>query len=272
MKVLILAKLDANDQIVQDFSTKYLHQFTDIHVLNAIQIPSEIPLQMNGEIIEQCTEYDLTKYYTQQATNQEALASFLPELTIQNKQCMIGDALKMVSWYVKQNNIDLVLSGGHLTTQTEDIFSSTFASHLMKTLSVPYLSIKGDTTGVTDISKIAIVREFLEPSTSNITFLKWMQEAFNSKIILVKLDTPQAESKEVNLNQNMEMFVSQNKLTNVEFLTVKGETKQDAIEHLIRTEQIGILALGHGNQAGSFLHGDLRTDILNHVNLPIYMY
>ncbi|MEY3199552.1 MAG: hypothetical protein RJA13_1510 [Bacteroidota bacterium] len=63
MKILILAKLDQQDEIVQNFANNVCMEDVEIDLLNIVQIPSEIPLKMNGEVIDVCTEYDLTKYY-----------------------------------------------------------------------------------------------------------------------------------------------------------------------------------------------------------------
>lgn len=271
MKILILAKLDENDRIVQDFSDKFLQKDVDIHLLNAINIPSEIPLKINGEIIDVCTEYNLTKYYDQQKLNLSKLNTYLSNLNVVQRNTFIGNPLQIVKWYIKENNIDLVISGGHLTTQMEDIFSSSFAEHLLRSLAVPYLSIKGDSS---KIKNIAIVREFIDPSKRNLDLIKKMQDQFGAKIIFVKINIPNNSIDAEELQQKMQLFAELNDLKNVEFLTINASLKESAIKDLIRDQKIDLLSLDHIHRDGisSFLRGDLRSDILNHVNIPIYVY
>lgn len=271
MKILILAKLDDNDRIVQEFSNKYLRENTEIHLLNAVNIPSEIPLKINGEVIDVCTEYNLTKYYDQQNTNNTLLSSYLIDLNVVQKSCKIGDPLQIVKWYVKENGIDLVISGGHLTTHRGDIFSSSFANHLMQSLSIPYLSIKGDST---EITNIAILREFIDPTKRNLELIKKLKNQFNATILFVKINTPNNHMDEVELKQKMQLFADLNDLDKVEFLTITASDKEAAIKDLVDNHKIDLLTLGHIHRNGisSFLRGELRADILNHVNVPIYMY
>lgn len=271
MNILVLAKLDDHDRIVQDFSKKFLQEETVIHLLNAINIPSEIPLKMNGEMIDHCTEYNVTKYTEQKKANESILATYLTDLNVVKRNSFIGNPLQIVKWYVKENNIDLVISGGHLTTQMEDIFSSSFANHLMQSLSIPYLSVKGDST---DIKTIAIVREFVDPAKRNLDLIKILKNKFNAKILFVKINTPNNHMDSNELNQKMQLFADLNDLDNVEFLTLNAGDKETAIKDLISRHNVDMLTLGHIHRNGisSFMRGDLRADVLNHVNVPIYMY
>lgn len=274
MKVLVLAKLDDHDHIVQDFSKKFLREDAEIHLLNAVLIPSEIPLKMNGEVIDVCTEYNLSKYYDLQKVNQSCLDSYLEGMNVSNRKAFIGNPLQIVKWYVKENNIDLVISGGHVTTHREDVFSSSFANHLLQTLSVPYLSVKGDLNNSLEMNTIAIVREFVDPAKRNLDLIKTLRNKFHSKVLFVKINTPNNHMNEVELKQKMQLFAELNDLKDVEFVTINASEKENAIQDLIVNYKIDLLTLGHIHRNGisSFLRGDLRADVLNHVNIPIYMY
>lgn len=274
MKVLVLAKLDDHDRIVQDFSKNFLQDDTEIHLLNAVLIPSEIPLKMNGEVIDVCTEYNLQKYYDLRDTHQATMEKYLEGMNVKIRKAFIGNPLQIVKWYVKENNIDLVVSGGHLTTQREDVFSSSFANHLLQTLSVPYLSVKAESDISLEMNTIAIVREFVDPAARNLELIKKLQEKFNSKIVFVKINTPNNHMNEIELKQKMQLFADLNELKDVEFVTINASEKENAIKDLIVNYKIDLLTLGHIHRNGisSFLRGDLRADVLNHVNIPIYMY
>lgn len=271
MKILVLAKMDDHDKVVHDFLTNYLADDSEIHLLNIVKIPSEIPLQMNGEVIEFCTEYNLSKYYEQKTQHQEILDKAFPELNNITANCLIGNPLQLVKWYVKEHGIDMVVSGGHVTTHLEDIFSSSFANHLMQSLSVPYLSVKG---AHPQLKKIAIVREFVDPAKRSLDVVKKIQKQFNAKLVLVKINTPNSHMDATELKLKMELFAQLNDLTDTELLTIEASDKESAIKDLISKHEIDLLTLGHIHRNGisSFLRGDLRSDILNHVNVPIYMY
>jgi nucleotide-binding universal stress UspA family protein len=273
MKVLLLAKMDNHDRIVEKFADKFMSQGFEIHVLNVVPIPSEIPLKMNGEVIDVCTEYNLTKYYDKQKAHNAQLANFFSVISTENKASLIGDPLHIVKHYVKEKGIELVISGGHLTKHAEDLFSTTFSNQLMQQLSVPYLSIKGE-KDEPRLQTIAIVREFVDPAKRNLDLIQKLQEKFNSRLLLVKINTPNSHTEETELRSKMEQFAELNGLKNVEFLTVEAADKETAIKSLIESHHVDLLTLGHIHRNGMsyFLRGDLRSDLLNHINIPIYMY
>lgn len=273
MRVLILAKMDRHDQIVENFARKYFTSDYEIHLLNVVPIPSEIPLKMNGEVIDVCTEYDLTKYYSKQKENQTSLSDFLEEIPSLKRQSLIGDPLSIIKSYVRENGIELVLSGGHITTHKEDLLLNTFSNQLMQQLPVPYLSIKGNGDEF-EIGNIALVREFVDPTVRNLDFIKKLSDQFNIKILLVKINTPNSFTEENELRHKMDEYARLNDLSNFECVTIEGSDKESAIRQMVESHNVGILALGHLDRNGTsfFLRGDLRSDVLNHINVPIYIY
>ena len=273
MKVLLLAKMDDHDRIVENFTHKFMTDGFEFHVLNVVPIPSEIPLKMNGEVIDVCTEYNLTIYYDKQKANNEQLQNFISQVKTEFKGSLIGDPLHIVKNFVRENGIELVISGGHLTSHTEDIFTNSFSNQLMQELSVPYLSIKGNETEPS-LKNIAIVREFVDPAKRNLELIQKLQEKLNSRVLLVKINTPNSHVEVTELRSKMEQFAQLNGLSNVEFLTIEAADKETAIRSLVESHQIDLLTLGHIHRNGIsyFLRGDLRSDVLNHINVPIYMY
>ncbi len=273
MKVLLLAKMDDHDRVVENFAHKFMTKGFEIHVINVVSIPSEIPLKMNGEVIDVCTEYNLSKYYDKQKANNEQLQNFLSQVKTEFKGSLIGDPLNIVKHFVREKGIEFVISGGHLTSHTEDIFSNSFSNQLMQELSVPYLSIKGD-EAEPSLKNIAIVREFVDPAKRNLELIQKLQEKLNCRVILVKINTPNSHMEETELRSKMEQFAQLNGLSNVEFLTIEGADKETTIRSLVESHHIDLLTLGHIHRNGIsyFLRGDLRSDVLNHINVPIYMY
>ena len=273
MKILILAKLDQQDEIVQNFANSFCMEDVEIDLLNIVQIPSEIPLKMNGEVIDVCTEYDLTKYYDLQKNNYTQLTNYLTAFPLVKRSSLIGNAMHIVKWYIQENKIDLVISGGHLTSKGEDVFSSSFTNHLLATLSVPYLAIKNKDKNL-HMDTIAIVREFNTPAKHNLEWLKKIQEKFNSKILLVKINASKNSTLEAEMSDNMKRFAELNQLQNFDCITIHAKDKESAILELIKDRKIDLLSIGHleRNLINTFLRGDLRADILNHVQVPVYIY
>lgn len=274
MRVLVLSKMDDHDHVVNNFVELHLKENYELFLMNVVSIPSEIPLKMNGEVIDVCTEYNLSKYYECRKKHEETLGTYLINVNVLERSSKIGDPLHIVKWFVKEKNIDLVISGGHVTSHSEDLFSKTFSNQLMQQLSVPYLSVKNDHPEDVKIQTIAVVREFVDPAKRNLDFIHQLQEETGAKILLVKLNTPNSHMEAGELKAKMDQFTELNDLKNVEYLTIEASDKETAIKDLIQQKQVDLLTLGHIHRNGisSFLRGDLRSDVLNHINVPIYMY
>lgn len=274
MRVLVLSKMDDHDLVVNRFTQEHLKGEYELFLLNIVPIPSEIPLKMNGEVIDVCTEYNLSKYYDQQKINQQKLNEYGADCTIIDRSSKIGDPLHIVKWFVKENNIDLVVSGGHITSQVEDVFSKTFSTKLMQQLPVPYFSIKKADSENVAVKTIAVVREFVDPAKRNLEFITKLQAETGAKLLLVKLNTPNSHMEASELKSKMDQFADLNGLTNYEEVIVDASDKETAISNLIQKYNVDLLTLGHIHRNGisSFLRGDLRSDVLNHINIPIYMY
>jgi UDP-2,3-diacylglucosamine pyrophosphatase LpxH len=187
---------------------------------------------------------------------------------------LIGDPLPIVKWFVKENNIDLVISGGHITSHSEDVFSRTISYQLMQQLSVPYLSVKNVDAQKVKVNTIAVVREFVDPAKRNLEFINQLQEETGAKILMVKINTPNSHMEAGELKNKMDQFAELNGLKNVEQVTIESSDKETAIKDLIQKHDVDLLTLGHIHRNGisSFLRGDLRSDVLNHINMPIYIY
>jgi nucleotide-binding universal stress UspA family protein len=274
MRVLVLSKMDDHDHVVNNFAEQHLSGDYELFLLNIVSIPSEIPLKMNGEVIDVCTEYNLSKYYDHQKKNQEQLHAYLTNCNVTERSAKIGDPLHIVKWFVKENNIDLVVSGGHVTSHSEDVFSKSFSHQLMQQLSVPYLSVKNENVTQVKVNTIAVVREFVDPAKRNLEFINKVQAETGAKILLVKLNTPNSHMEAAELKTKMDQFAQLNGLNNFEQVTIEASDKETAIKDLIQKHNVDLLTLGHLHRNGisSFLRGDLRSDVLNHINIPIYMY
>jgi nucleotide-binding universal stress UspA family protein len=136
------------------------------------------------------------------------------------------------------------------------------------------LSVKNVDAQKVKVNTIAVVREFVDPAKRNLGFINQLQEETGAKILMVKINTPNSHMEACELKNKMDQFAELNGLKNVEQVTIESSDKETAIKDLIQKHDVDLLTLGHIHRNGisSFLRGDLRSDVLNHINMPIYIY
>ena len=241
MNILALAKMDEKDDYLFDF-VKRISEKTDSRtcVLNIVETPGEVPVQMNGQILDNCTEFDLSGYIAKQKKRLDQLEACPKLIGVDARKVMVGDPLSIIRNYIKDNKIDIVFSGAHLTTRTEEVFHETFASRIMEELKVPYLSIKCDRHDM-NISKIAMVREFKAPKKVDLRLIKYLQSAFNAEIVLSCVVKRQDEREKA--QEQMQKFVAVNELENATHTVVVDANYENGIKRLVIEQNISILAV-----------------------------
>lgn len=275
MKVLLLVKGDNKDKFVVDFANKINSKLAaEFHVLNVVSTPGDIPVKENGQILDDCSEFDLSEYISKQLNNKKYLLdTFSGVENLTRMDSLVGNPLNIISNYVQSNQIDLVFSGAHVTSTFEDLTSHSFAETLMHELDVPCLSLKCDRSWM-EIERIGLVRDFKKPKVENLRVLKAIQKAFNAKLFIFKINTEVDFQTDREVKLNMKKFTELNELSNVEYSIYCADSKEQGVNDIILDYGINIMALGQIDKKGifSWFSSDLKTDVLNHVAAPLYMY
>lgn len=274
MKVLLLTKLDDKDS----FLLKYTQQLfeaedAEIHLLNVIPVSGDIPVKVNGEVLDNCTEFDLSGYLKEQEANLEKMNTYLTDYPKVERLSRVGNGLKIITTYIEEQGFDLIISGAHVSTQLEDIFSTTFANRLMHHTDVPYITLKCE-RGENPVNHIGILRAFNEPKKEKLELVKWLQQKFNAKITLFKLKRPHARQPDAEIHEQMKLFCQLNGLQNAAFEIIETNDFMEATENLVIEYGVDLLALGHMRRkaVAAFVRGELKAEILNHVMVPMYIY
>lgn len=273
MNILLLAKLDEKDAYLVDYVTTIFDmEVINLHVLNIVLVPGDIPVKTNGEVLDVCTEFDLSGYRAEQAEHQKQLDSYLADMPQVKREAKVGSGYQIIKSCIKEYDIDLVLSGAHVSNMVEDMFDTTFASHLMHETTVPYLSLKSNMQHK-PVKQIAILRPYKQPEKENLLLVKMLQQKFDAQITLVKINTPRDRQDQATIHAQMQGFCELNELECTAYKVIEADDIMKALKQLVVDQQLDMLALGHleGSSRG-ILHGELKAEILNHLMVPIYIY
>ena len=273
MNILVLLKLDEKDvfilQLVEQLMQKGQNTFS---FLNIVQAPSEVPMKSNGEVIDQCTDYDLGFQFELVGKNQSLVKTIADKVPGSKAAVKFGGPMKIIKTTIEEEHIDLVLSGAHVTTFWEDLFNKSFVELLMEHINVPLLNLKCDRPSL-NWEEVVLIRDFKNPKEENLNLIHQLEE-LGTKIHLYKINTSNDFQTHSDILANMEKFAKINGIVNYDCSIYGAKDKRHGIEELTLKFSNHLFALGKVERRGplSFLNGDIKSDVVNHVMAPLFIY
>lgn len=276
MNILALHKMGEIDAHVNSFASK-LHSGLggNILALNVVSVPGEIPLKENGQVLDFCTEFDLSAYHNKANENQATIKNAYINMNSVEVQSLVGNPHRVIRSFASEKDVDLIVSGAHETTVFEDVFTHSFVHELMETSGKPLLSLKCDRSKMV-MDKIMIVGEFKRAIAEDLEVIKSLIGAFDLELLLARINTNKNNASEEDIIREMTSYVSMNNLEakNVEYVVAEAETAFDGVQFLINKHNPCISAFKQHakNKEYSMLNGQLEANILNHIAAPILIY
>jgi hypothetical protein len=181
MNVAVLLKFDEKDQYILDYLRRTIMPLeANIHFIHVDAVSGEVPLKMDGSIIDNCTEFDLSKHYKTVEDRKNILQGVMSAFPYTKGVVVAGNPLQFIEYYTKLHEIDLILSGAHVTDWTESLQTS-FAAQMVHKLNLPLLSVKCDRSH--DILKtIGVVIDEKAMSGKDVTCIERIARAHNAQI------------------------------------------------------------------------------------------
>ena len=145
MKALILLKAGEENLYVVRAARRLLSsRGVELRFVHVVRVPGDIPITMDGRVPANCTEFDLSPYHRQAAEDVAFFRRHLTDDEMEAFESAVGQAEAVVRHESSTWGSDLIVSGSHATTQTEDLFSTTFADNLVHSFDDPVLLLRPD--------------------------------------------------------------------------------------------------------------------------------
>lgn len=245
----------------------------EITALSIVPGPSGAIYSPQGELTND-EGNDYSEWDKRLTVNKQKLSDWSadkPDIT--DTIATIGQVDDTVIRISDSHDIDLIVMG------TEGVFSKTVwtkASHtefITNHSEVPVLSLKCDRKDI-DLKKIVLVSDFLETEKLKLDILKDIQAAYDSKLILLKIETPsQARSKE-DVYADMALFAKNNDLSNFEIKTYKADKVESGIGKFTAENHIDLISMGshQGHGFSKLFKGSISDDVVNHMYHPVLTF
>ena len=271
MNILALVREQQDLAGILDYAKRISNEGDKVHLLNIIAVPGNIPSLSTGEMLDDCSEFDVSLYLKEQKTNENWLKNSDLGNYIAAAQVVVGNRYAILKNQVKTHNIDVVLTATKHTSRIEDFFKNTSAGIAHDKLAVPVLAFKCDRSHE-EIKDIAIVSDFEHTEKENLDILKQIAAKSNATITLFGFAMD--ESHEILLKKKMQRFVTLHELPNMKQIIIHSTHKEKSAKELLfqYPMQLMVLLDLHRKGLNKILKGDLEKDLLNHQLIPILAY
>jgi nucleotide-binding universal stress UspA family protein len=187
--------------------------------------------------------------------------------------CTIGSVDNSILHYSESNEIDLIVMG------TEGLFRKSLWSkgshteYITNHSEIPVLSLKRDRSNI-NFKGIVLASDFLECEKFDLSILKDIQKAYDSKMLLLKINTPRQHRTYEQVMADMEAFAVINDLQNYSKYIYTDSSVESGLGKFSAEHDIDLIALGThlGYGFSKLFSGSISDDVVNHLIHPILTF
>lgn len=271
MNILALVRNAVDLESVIDYLVRISPDTHAYHILNVINTPGDIPTKQNGEVLDQCTEFDLTPYHLERSRNKQWLEAGLASYPDVKFTVAVGNQYALLADHIRSGKVDMVLTSTELTDEREDLLSLTKAELLHRELTIPVLAFKCDRSE-REINHIAVISDYLNPEQHDLSAFRSILQHTQAELGLYGFY--QGDTGESELADRMDSFAAVHGLNKARKVMINASNKEKSVQRLVVEHAIDLLVVLDIQRHGMdrVLRGDLETDILNHTLVPILAY
>ncbi|MBT8195867.1 MAG: hypothetical protein KJO64_05535 [Bacteroidia bacterium] len=272
MNILALVRTKEDLTTITDYAKKVASDGDSIHILNIVNVSGNIPTKKDtGEIIDGCTEFDVSQYYNERRDNENWLKTADLGNYNSSVQAIVGSRYTILKNQEASLNIDLVITTTTQSSDTQDFFKYTTAGIVHDKLNVPVLALKCDRSKE-DINDIAIVSDFTQTDLEDLSVLKHIASKSNASFTLYAFSMDKESDFE--LNERMDKFVQRQDLKNTKNVIIHTQSKERSASEMLMEYPIQLMVVLDIHRVGfsKIIKGSLEKDIMNRNLIPILAY
>lgn len=183
----------------------------------------------------------------------------------------VGNPYFVITEKIEQENINLVIMGSRGTSGLEEVLIGSNTEKVVRHSKCPVITIKKK-RDFTEIKNIAFASNFKGDQSHVIEELFKLQEIFQAKLNLVKINTPNNFESNRSILKSLEEFVEKYKVKNYSLNIYNDFTEEDGITFFAEDINADMIALATHGRSGlmHLLSGSIAEDIVNHAKRPVW--
>lgn len=244
----------------------------EIYLLHMLDLPlNQIP-ELGGDTVGNIPE---AMFFMKLAHNkfEEILSQdFLKGITI-HETVDFHQTFEGIKNTCKEHDVDMIIMGSHGVSGLKEMFIGSNTEKVVRTSDIPVLVIKNGHENFT-VNDFVFASDFKNDSKETYKQAIKLAQAFNSKIHLLFVNTPNKFTTTATANARISDFINDSDYSNYDINIFNDESVEKGIlnfSHIIGADLIGIST--HGRQGiAHFFNGSISEDLVNHSKRPVVTF
>ena len=185
----------------------------------------------------------------------------------------LGNPYHSISEEIVENDVNLVIMGTKGTSGVEEVLIGSNTEKVVRLAKCPVITVKQKVRAST-IKNIVFASNFTEEEDNVMEELKKLQQLFDAKLHLVKINTPNNFETHRQIKKEVETFVEKYELENYTINIYDDVVEEDGIIYFADDIDADMIALATHGRTG-FMHllsGSIAEDVVNHAKRPVWTY
>jgi nucleotide-binding universal stress UspA family protein len=242
----------------------------EIVALKVINAPVDALYNKDGEMIEN-EEFDISSYKKELEQGNQLVQDWAEQngckvQPIVRTGLMIESILKVID----DEQIDLVVMHSDITSGLKKMVHGPIVERIVLNSKVPVLTVKDY---FDSFKNIAFANNFRRYDV-RIGMVKKIQEAFGSKLHLVRVNTPRKFMSNDDAIFAMKAFTKAHNLENVEYHHINNKKIDSALIDFCKIYKIDLMTIGSKQRKGllSVMRGCPSKEIVNQMEFPVLTF
>ena len=185
----------------------------------------------------------------------------------------VGSAYQYISDEINEVKTDLVIMGSKGISGVEEVLLGSNTEKVVRHAKCPVLTVKSKVQ-LKDIKDIVFATSFREQDTHVAEEMVKLQEVFDAKLHLVRINTPSDFETNRNIMTKAKAFVEENNLRNYTINIYNEKVEEDGIIFFAQDINAGLIALATHGYTGlvHLINGSIAEDVVNHAKRPVWTF
>jgi nucleotide-binding universal stress UspA family protein len=244
-----------------------------LHVLevSSVGIFTETGNRASDEAVSHSVHINENLKLAQENFNRSFALHGLDDIDVKLEQYIrVGSPNKQIEESIDKENIDFVIMGTKAAWGLTDILLGTSTDKLLRRVSCPVLSVN-EVVPADAFSKIVFPTTTYSKESGLVETIKKFQQAFGSKIYLVRINTPMHFMSDKDSIALLEEYALDNNLSNYESHVYSHTEEEDGIREFADFIKGGMIAVSTSAHTGlwKIIQGSVTKELVSHSKRPV---
>ena len=235
-----------------------------------LTLPDTVSIDAAGNI-QTCGEIDVKYVQSQKDIADRKLANLKTLYGSHiNTHLVAGKTTDAILNFSEANSFDLVVMGTKGAWGLKEKLSGSETQVVARKSKVPLLSLMCDRSDL-QIHNILLVHNFNHPAKEDLSLLRKLVSAFDTKIHLLQIASGKVAGEEETIKANMKTFAEINQLPLYECHVINDKDVENGVIHFNQKINMDIVCIGTHGKTGLF-HHSATEKLINHLFKPIISF